>query len=422
MSSDNNDQLVIGFLDDNYTIAKMTSYSTGLAFMTPCGDFTCEIFEPDFQKFRTLRDKIAIYGRRVQILVNGTLQMLGIVERTAIGDDGTCITVSGRDYLSNVLVSDIDKTLQIGGGTALDKAVLKIFEPWGISKIDPTGNNTTRGLLTGLGKNQFKSLNNTIPNPKKASLPYMKSEPNAKAYEFANKVCAKEGFTIQSTLAIDSVSLCAPEYDQDPIYFGLYRYQDNQNPKNNILSGNVVRDFSECPTVVTNYGTIPSSDGYDYQSAYFERAVFSPVIDGVESPPALFPAIQDNIEFTRIFSQTTVIGSRFLPGKTKADPNNIYRPAFYSEKKATTANQLKNVMRRQLSGRFAKTLQCNYKVPGHSQNGIIWTPDTVVPVVDEVAGVEENLWIEGRTFNYSRSEGATTTLKCWRLFSYIIGE
>lgn len=416
------DQLAIVFLDDAFTVSKMTNYSTTSAFMTTCGEFSCEIFEPDFDKFRTLRDKIAIYGRRVQILVNGVLQMYAIVERTNIGDDGTCLTVAGRDYISDVFVSDLDKRLSIGGGTSLDKAVLKIFLPFGISKIDFTGNNTTRGLLTGLGKNQFKSLNSSITDPRKSILPDTRSEPNAKVFEFANKISAKQGFTIQPTTSIDTVSLCEPEYESDPIYFGLYRYLDQQNPKNNIVSGSVSRDFSECPTVITNYGTIPSSDGYDYEQANFERAVFSPVIDGVASPPALFPEIQNNIEFTRIFAETTVIGSRFIPGKSKADPNAIYRPSFFNDKKSTTATQLKNVMRRQLSGRFAKTLQCTYKVSGHTQNGIIWTTDTIVPVVDEVGGVEENLWIESRTFSYTRGEGATTTLKCWRLFSYIIGE
>lgn len=419
INAEGNDDLKIVFQDSNYTPAKLTSYSVTRQYLSPCSTFTCKIYEDDFQKFVQLRDYIALYGRKVQVLVNGTSQFIGIVERTTIGDEGTVLTVSGRSYLSSVVVSDIDQTITLDGGQTLDKAILTLFKPFGITKIDPTGNNKTRGLLTGLGGAFFNKLNASLKNPK-TPIGYHRSEPGAKVFEFANKVAITLGFTIQETTDIQTVCLCEPEYAQAPIYYGLYRYLDKDNPKNN-FNGVADRDFSEVPTVVTNYGNIPGVDGYDDTYGSYSRAVFAPTSRSKKDQPALFPTIQNNKEFERIFSQTTVVGKRLKKGEL-GNAENIYRPAFYSDKKSTTLEHLKNRMRRQLSGKFAKTLQCSYSVSGHSQNGIIWTPDTVVTVFDEVGGVDESLWIEGVTFNYSAGTGATTELKCLRLYSYIVGE
>jgi prophage tail gpP-like protein len=69
-------------------------------------------------------------------------------------------------------------------------------------------------------------------------------------------------------------------------------------------------------------------------------------------------------------------------------------------------------MRRAISDRAKDTLVYTCTMPGHRdrQTGAVYAIDTLVDVNDDIREVHEPLWVIGRKFRYSASEGAVTDL------------
>lgn len=64
--------------------------------------------------------------------------------------------------------------------------------------------------------------------------------------------------------------------------------------------------------------------------------------------------------------------------------------------------------------RKANSLNYNATVVGHSVNGELWLPNTLVRVVDEFAQVQADLLIRSVVYDYSLSQGSLTTLNMTR--------
>jgi len=63
---------------------------------------------------------------------------------------------------------------------------------------------------------------------------------------------------------------------------------------------------------------------------------------------------------------------------------------------------------------MGRAVEATYVVEGHAINGAPWCVDTCVHVTDEIAGLDEDMWVQARTFAKSRSGGTSTTLKLIR--------
>lgn len=60
-------------------------------------------------------------------------------------------------------------------------------------------------------------------------------------------------------------------------------------------------------------------------------------------------------------------------------------------------------------GRF-DSFSATYTVQGHTQNGLYWTPDTCVDVLDEVNGLSGKYYISAVQYNRTMREGTTTNI------------
>jgi prophage tail gpP-like protein len=106
-------------------------------------------------------------------------------------------------------------------------------------------------------------------------------------------------------------------------------------------------------------------------------------------------------------------------------PRLPFRPLFLHDEESKTQEQLNFFVKRTMSELLRKSLVCHYTVEGHGQNvdGVFvpWDIDRVVEVHDEPGGVDERMWIIGRTFEKSRSGGTFTRLELVRLYSIASG-
>jgi prophage tail gpP-like protein len=114
-----------------------------------------------------------------------------------------------------------------------------------------------------------------------------------------------------------------------------------------------------------------------------------------------------NEDGQRAFKSSTF----FYRAKTGIPP----RPMFLHDAESKTQEQLNNFVKREMSLLLRQAIRANYSVEGHSQetpeNGrVVWTPDTMVHVVDDAAGLDEEMYVLGAHYNKSRTGGTTTSL------------
>ena len=104
------------------------------------------------------------------------------------------------------------------------------------------------------------------------------------------------------------------------------------------------------------------------------------------------------------------------------------RPVFLHDDESKTQEQLNNFVRREMSLAVRKSLTAEYTVEGHGQKNeddggfVPWDIDTVVDVLDDVAGIAERMYVVGRGFEKSRQSGTTTRLELIRLHSIELGD
>ena len=274
-----------------------------------------------------------------------------------------------------------------------------------------------------------------------------KANPGEGIFQFLNRLVARQDATIQPSNDRSSVTLTAPNYDQE-ITFELVRRINGQG--SNILSASASRDYSSFPTLFYAQGKFGSAaetrstgtlfiDFWELTnlvetadskvSAAAQRqldlAQNTQISDGIRFPNATTNTKrasstlnQDNTtqfssEIVDIMSGKTIV-ERTLPG-TKNDPLKLYRFHQFKDEQARNVEQLQSSSKRRFSDLAKPLLTYSCTVQGHRdpKSGAIWAVDTMVTVEDEVERVNETMWIHGRTLKWSASSGATTDLELW---------
>jgi prophage tail gpP-like protein len=125
----------------------------------------------------------------------------------------------------------------------------------------------------------------------------------------------------------------------------------------------------------------------------------------------------------RISSNFDLVNAgRIKPTDAPKTGFKLYRLLYHRDTDSKSKAQLDKVCMRLMSERLKNTLHYECTVRGHCDpaTGAYYTPNTMVTVQDEITGVNERLWIEGRTFEQSENGAARTTLVCWRPFTFIV--
>jgi prophage tail gpP-like protein len=385
-------------ISDFVRLDKIESYTTHGSFLDPFDTFSITLWDPDLAKLR----KLTRFWTPIRFYVANRLQFRGKVDTQEIHDDGT-VTITGRSYLGAMVDAHLDPKAVSKKGTALDLAVLTGTKAVALVRARAGGFNEMRHVMTGYAFNQTPEKDFT-----QSLIENERWQDEEGIYEYADRLCKRHGFLVQATPYEGQITLCRPEYRQPAIY-RLYRSATNQTGNNNILTGSVRRDGSRIPTYIEamNYTQRPGDKSRKFTGKIdvFNDTAFGQI-----------PEIKD--------VALQVVSGRSFPSDEDAQPDefHVYRPLFFKDKNSKHQLETEQHLSRELAERTKESLTCTYTVQGHKDraSGFLWGYDTIVRVDDEIGGIAEDMWIEGRTFNYSK-EGQQTTLTLIRPNSYVLG-
>ena len=100
-----------------------------------------------------------------------------------------------------------------------------------------------------------------------------------------------------------------------------------------------------------------------------------------------------------------------------------FKPRYVEDKKSQSIDRCMTMAGLLFGLRNASGFTIKCSVPGFfSTTGYLWTPNTLVRVVIDLLGANDEMWIFGRTFKASRTGGQQTDLHLMPKFSLVLGE
>jgi prophage tail gpP-like protein len=377
-------------------------YRIRSAFTRSTDDFEIVLYDTDRKKLRNLE------MQPVELFINGCSQMLGRIDMSEIGGDGSAVTFRGRDYIADLVENNVDPTLKLAEGTTLDQAFLDAMSPCGITIILGDDDVLLRNVRTG---KSLRSKSNSKGRLKELTVQDLKPRGGEGTYEFCNRIAARYGVMIQPGPDRSTVVVQGPQYEQDPIGKIVRTDDARQGVGNNIISATATRDYSTFPTYTLFTGR-SSQAGEDTKPLQFEIDIID-VVQGA-----------GELEQVLVLNDAT-IGGRRKPAEVKGTRlglGQLYRLLYFRDDDSRTSEQLERAALRAFSERLRDTLVYTVTLQGHSDpmTGAVYAIDTIIDVRDEICGINEKLWVESREFAFDPQAGAVTRLTCWRPRSFTI--
>ena len=363
---------------DGRVFRDIKSWSIKSAFSKGPDTWRATVYSADLEKLRFLE------LQPVELLVDGTTQLYGRIETVETGDDGTVVTIGGRDQRGDLEACHVDPSFSIGANEPLGEAMLRLCGPAGITEIDMSGDFARRGALSG-----------RLPGSTRAPLSFEKAKaqeflprPEESVWTFCRRLTARFGATVQAGDGFGKLVVAGPNYGQTPLYTIRRTIKGDNN--NNIRMSRSLRDFRNAPTYSVIVGKSWKNKGNNAGILTSSGPVY--------------------------LGTTGTINERVKPDdKRPGSPTDAYRLFFRRSPDARTQAELDLTFNRALAERVNGILHYNVELDGWTDRflGITWTIDTLVDVHDEVANVFGRLWVHGRELRYDESDGPSTRLECW---------
>lgn len=348
--------------------------------------------------------KELVCGAAVKLTVNGLVQSSGFIDSIEISasrSSGTEYRIEGRDTLAQAVDACADPTVSFKQGQTLEDALKTLFGPFGFKSfdLDPSVDRDikagqTRGTKRSKGKKTFgREL-------KSVQLHQLRPRTREGVYEFASRVCERFGLRIWASANGTELIVGKPEFEQEKSYV----LRRNNVGTSNVLDGSVKFDLSQQPTLII-------ADGFS---------------GGGEFGRGRIKTISAN---TAVYTSDPAFSAQYkkypdarpLDTYSFATPMKVahHRPLILHDEESQTQEQLDNYVKRELALLQRRSLTVSYTVMGHGQlveGGAFspWVVDSIVTVQDDIAGLREDLYLLGRTFQKSRSGGTTTRLELIR--------
>ena len=381
---------------------QVTDWSIQSKYTQSTDVFSFTLYDSDLEKLRRLE------LQPVELLVDGHSQVLGRIDQTEIGDSGSTLKCSGRDYLADAKECSVDPTIKVVDGDTIDTVFLSVLSTVGIDTFFGDDDVGMRNVRSGIHVKTTKSAKRYANE----ILKEYKPKPGEGQYEFLNRLIARFGATIQTGPTRNSVVVTAPRYDQDPVA-KIYRSADTTNSgANNIVSSSAVRDYSSFPTFTLFNGQATQNDSKGTPLTQInDTYTFAAGFMGSDS------------EVARVLAESSIGGRRLPNSGEDIGLGQLYRLLYFKDADARTQDQLNLAVSRAVAERLKDTLQYTVKLKGHTDptSGAIWTVDTIVEVEDQICGIGEPLWVSERTLSYD-NDGPMTQLTCYRPGSFLFGK
>lgn len=347
----------------------------------------------------------------VRLYINGACQLIGRIDGIeGVPETGGALRVFGRDYLADIVDATVDPLFDVQQGETLERALLNLLKPFGITRIESSNIDALAVLLGSAGATKLNKGKRR--RSRDVSLADFKAEENQGVFEFANKILARHGLLMLPGRERNEVVVDEPNYDQDPI-FRLDR-------PGNILEASARRDYSGVPTVTVARGR----GSFANDSATSSRQQY-PTFTGSNAPGR---KVARTAEVERILerfdSVSSIIEDRYDPKVGGIPlPGTLYRPLFYRDQDSRNQQQLDSAVKRMIAEKLRETLTYDVKMRGHVEprSGAVYAVDTIAEVSDTLEDIDERLWCFDRTFE-NQGQGPETALKYIRPDCYVLSE
>jgi hypothetical protein len=371
-------------------------------YLEDADGFSFTLFEQDRALLRGLK------WQPVELIVNGASQCFGRIDRTRRGDSAYKVECIGRDYLADLIASDVDPSVAAKSGDDVGLALARAMAPVGITGILDDADSPVTDIR--LGKPRKKGSGRKSKKSRKVE--DYKPTDGEKILAYCKRIAAREGATIQPGPDRTAITLDVPDFSREST-FSLRRTDDpTSSAGNNVLSGEAIEDLTEMPTYVLFTGTAGKSGKLGSGlKAEFSMPDYVGISIGGRS---LLPQLQEIVDLG--------VNNRRKPDAPTLAANKVYRLLTHRDREARTQEQVDNAAAREVAERLKDSLIYTATVQGHvdPKSGCVWSVGAMVDVDDSIAEVHEQLWIAKRTLKFG-AEGATTYLECWRPRSFVIG-
>jgi len=388
-------------------IGNVKSYSMASNFMTSTDGWSVTVATEDLDSLRDLE------VQPVELYINDNLQVIGRIDSSEIGGNGLAIKFTGRDQIADLVECHVDPSIKLKKEMRVDQAVLLATSPAGFDEIAYQDEVGLRSIRTGrsLGKGP-------TPAFKQAKLEEYKAQPGESIYAFINRIIARQGATAQPGVKRGQLVISEPNYVQEPTFKAFRALGAPEGAKNNILEARAMRDLSSFPThvLVTSKQGRPAksrvavSNSRSASPAGGDSAITNEH-DAAPTPLAI------------LIGQNLVARGRRKPGAPQlSPPGRLYRLQYLRDTESRNQAQVDRASLRLVADRLKDSLHYDLTMRGHEDldTGATYAINTFIRVDDELCGIHETLWIEGRSFDYQEGQGPITKLVCWRPGSFIL--
>lgn len=414
------EEVSLTLVDEGITVDRWTSYEFAAHVEVPADGWSFTIGAQQLpEKLRNTLEEGINKGLRVgshlQLRVNNIVQSEGYLDKITVRSSrtgGTEYTFDGRDKLAQAVDACADPTKTFKEGATLAEVLKELFGPFGWSKDDDfdIDNAANRNAKTGIRGIRFtKGGKRKGPRPIKSIVlhqlhPYQREG----VYAFAARIAERHGLRIWATADSKKLIVGQPDFDVEPIYELRRDYVGTTN----VLDGEVAFDIMHQPTMII-------ADGVSGGGEFSARS-------RMKSKMVNTAVYTDDPEFVKTWGRfpeaSVVLGHSF------ATPVKVprHRPLFLHDEESHTQAQLDNFVRREMAKLQKDSIRASYTVEGHGQitpaGFVPWVVDTTVEVQDAIAGLNERMYVAGRTFYKSRTGGTKTRLELIRLHTIELGE
>jgi len=417
-NSPDDEVVQLRIMDEGVTLSRWTSYDFSSEYLTPAPGFHLVVADNDLPPDEQRALKL---GARVRLTINGAALCDGhidTVEVSASRSSGTVWKIGGRSRLGLAVDAIADPTLHFKEGESLAEVLKKLYAPFGwiADEHFSIDNAASRGATEGLrGTPMTKGGKKKGPKPLKSFVMHqLKPHNHEGVHDFAKRITERHNLTIRCSEDGERIIVDTPDFEQPP----SYQIRRTANEGTNVLDGSVKFEFTSQPACIIADGY---SGGGEFGRGRIKSFCVNPyfgtdedgyVLDEVLKTLAKHPKAVQVVITTQPFTRRSI--------------NIPPRVVFLHDEESKTQEQLNNYVRKQMSLFMRKSMTASYTVEGHGQMGesgfVPWMVDTTVDVQDEVAGVNERMWVESVDYSKSRSGGTTTRVELIRLNSLQLGD
>lgn len=427
------DTVVLRLPDYGKEIKNWSRYTYTQAFLVPCPAWSFSVSDED----TTLTSELLVPEARVELVLNGRVQCSGFIDKKTVesgAQNGTVVTVQGRDILGPVVRATMDPIFKFTSGISVPELVATVLKPFGIAMIynaDLWNLSVITGYEKGSGGGQSTvkaRVQRSTPNAdgtvtlsydtSDATIVISSTRPDLKAltvqdakphagegcYAYLERLLRRLGLTLWAAADGSAVIIDKADFTSAPRQKITRKRTDPR--ANNVLRGVVETDWTSQPSciVATGFG-----GGKDVEKSKL-RVIMVNELVGLDDTGKPLPEVA-NIIARYKGAKLLPVRSELVPFRRPLGDQKIARPFFLKDDESKNLAQLESFTRREMANRQGQALTATYDVVGHTFDGHPWAVNTNIAVEDEVLDVSRTMWLRERTFTKTPSGGTTSTLK-----------